>query len=1127
MEATLKYPIVHASRQIGGRSMGKDGGSKNTEGGEEAPNTLKSKQVARVIDLLCEGPIFGIVDANGDLNIRKGTYYDGVVVQRSDDVMNFSNPNIQFRSGTQSQTMMTGFTSEEAPEGVGLQLFKKSVPIVRNIINTDFDRCRITVSIPTLQKVDKENGNTYGTEVQFRIELQNNGGGWAKIGDYTISGKTTSTYQRSYTFNLPKPGPWNIRLSRLTADSESQYLMNDIYWDDFTAILDDKVAYANSAVVGTIIDAEQFRAIPKRTYDVKGLLIRYPNNMDPDTGTYDVSNGVNTGTPQPWDGSTFAFGWCNNPAWVLYDLIYNGRYGIGDYLPASMLDKWSFYKAGVFCDQRVWTGKYNASGVKTYERRYVCNITIRDRQEAYDLLNQMASIFRGFTYWSGGQLVLVADQPESPVDIYTNANAIDGVFSYSGTDLRSRHTQVTIGWNDPRQLGESRLAVVEDQDAISRLGLMTAQEMAYGCTSESQAIRHGKWTLYTENYEDDSISFSTGLNGAYLRPGSIIKVMDVNVAGKRRGGRVGAGTTHDDIYFDAPLAVTAGQVYQISCLIVTDEDTSSVQMRGFTAATSGTITYVHLGNGFSRAPAPDSVFVVTAEDILEATLWRVINIKQDGIDKYDVSGVRHYPEKWDYVEKNIAFSEPDVSDISAKPPAVTNAKVIEYLVQTSSISLQVMATFSWSSLSPLFDVNWHRVGDNWHRERTDQHAINLAVTAGEYQFQVTPIGTLGLKGPMTQVNKAIIGLTAPPLTPTGFRITIIGSVAMFKWNPATEIDVRVGGKFELRFSPQASGAVWNTAQIVLTSIPGTATSAESTYQAGTWMLRVFDIDGRPSPSWATIIGLAADSQYVEFLRIEEHPDWAGVHDGTDIRAPQDWLVIGPTGGLWDSQTTNMSTWPEVDLLDIPVDEPTPEPRGVYTFYHSLDAGGAFSVRLSADVLAFPFYENADTVDERDGAVDTWLSWDDAGTDLYGEIQLEIRMTLDDPLSPTAIWSDWARFVTGEYFGRAWNFRAILTAPLGQNIGVETLSITGDFINKFDAGQDVVYNANQMRIYFRVKFYTIPAIVVTVQNALSTDKIIVSNDPLLKTREYFTLEILDTGGGHPINTRTFDWHAQGY
>jgi len=1116
MDAMLKYPIVHANRQIGGRSMGK-GGSDNTEGGEEAPNTLKSKQVARVIDLLCEGPIFGIVDRNGDYNIAKGTYYDGVVVQRSDGVMNFSNPNIQFRQGTQSQTMMAGFTSEESPEDVRLELIKKNVPIVRNILNTDFDRCRVTVSIPSLQVVDKENGNISGSEVAFRIELQNNGGGWAKIGDYTITGKTTSTYQRSYTFNLPKPGPWNIRLSRLTADSDSQYLMNDIFWDDFTAILDDKVAYTNSAVVGTIIDAEQFRAIPKRTYDVKGLLIRYPNNMDPDTGTY-------SGT---WDGSTFAFGWCNNPAWVLYDLIYNGRYGIGDYLPASMLDKWSFYKAGVFCDQRVWTGKYNASGVKTYERRYVCNIIIRDRQEAYDLLTQMASIFRGFTYWSGGQLVLVADQPESPVDLYTNANVVDGVFSYSGTDLRARHTQVTIGWNDPAQLGETRIAVVEDQDAISRLGLMTAQEQAFGCTSESQAIRHGKWTLYTENYEDDSINFSTGVNGAYLRPGSIIKVMDVNVAGKRRGGRVGAGTTHDLIYFDAPVSVTAGAGYQISCLIVTDEDTATVQMRSFTAAASGTITFVDLANGFSRAPAPDSVFVITDDDVLEATLWRVINVKQDGIDKYDVSGVRHYPEKWDYVEKNIAFSEPDISDISAKPPAVTNAKVIEYLLQTSSISLQVMATFSWSSLSPLFDVNWHKVGDNWTHERTDQHAINVPVTAGNYQFQVTPIGTLGLKGPMTQINKTIVGLTAPPANPTGFRITILGNVAMFKWDAAKEIDVRVGGRFEMRFTPQATGAVWNTAQIVVPSIPGTATSAESTYQPGTWMLRVFDIDGRPSPSWASIIGLAADSQYVQFLEIDEHPDWLGLHDGTTIKLPQDWLVIGLVGGEWDAQETNMSAWADVDVLEVPIGAEVPAPRGVYTFANSLDAGGAFSVRLAADVLAFPYYQNAETFDERDELVDEMESWDDAATGLYGEIQLEIRSTLDDPLLPTAIWSDWARFITGEYFARAWNFRAILTAPAGQNIGIETLSITGDFLNKFDAAQDVLYNANLMKVYFRIKFYTIPSIVVTLQDALTTDKIVLPTGAGMKTTEYFTIEIIASGGGHPTGLRTFDWHAQGY
>lgn len=1079
---------------------GSKGGSSDTEGGEEAPNTLKSKQTARVIDLLSEGPIQGVVGG------AKGVYYDGVVVRRADNSYNFKSATIQFVNGYPAQGIMSGFASAEAEESVGLQL-KVGFPLVRSIGNIDFDRARVTVSVPSLQRVEKKTGNIYGSEVSFRIETNTNNGGWKTLGDYTISGKTTSVYQRAYVFTLPRPGPWDIRLTRLTPDSTTLDLQNDLFWDSYTQILDDKVNYTNSALVGTIIDAEQFRSIPKRTFDVEGLLIRYPDNLDTSNYTY-------TGD---WKG-VFKFGFCNNPAWVLYDLIINNRYGIGDYIPASMVDPYSFYKAGVFCDQRV-KGK---GGV--LERRFQCNIRITDRQEAFDLLEQMASIFRGFTYWNGGKLVLVADQPSTPTDIFTNANVIDGIFTYSGTELRTRHTQVLVAWQDPKQLGETRVVSVEDAPAISRYGLQQAQETAYGCTGEAQALRQGKWTLYSEQYEDESIVFKTGLHGSYLKPGDIFQVMDANIAGKRRGGRTGEGSTYTTVVFDAPVNLVAGRTYQVNCVIVTDEDTSTVQSRPFVAETTGPVSSVDLSSGFSKPPKAGQPFVIT-ESTLNATLWRAITNRQTQSDQHEVNGVRHFPQKWDYVEKNLAFSEPDITDINAKPPAVTNLKVIEYIAQTSAISLQVMATLSWTSQAPLFDVYYHRLTENWTHIRTDQKAINLPVTAETYEFQVTPIGTIGLKGPTSPIlRKTFVGLSAPPAAPTNLRVKVVEGIAMFDWDPATEIDVRIGGHFELRFSPATSGAAWNTAQTVVPQIPGTATTVEANYQSGTWMLRTYDIDGRPSPEWATIIALAADLRYVQFFTFCENSDWLGTHNGTEIKEPQDWLVIGATGGLWDGQLDNMSTWADVDVLPLPPGVTRVEGEGVYTFFRMLDVGAPFSIRIAADILAFPFYSVAGTVDERAGDVDTWISWDDAGTDLDGSVTILIRSTLDNPGDPGAVWTSWQRFITGEHYGRAFQFQALLQAPPGQNIGVEQLCITADFRSKIDAGENVSYSAVETRVFYRIKFYTVPAVVVTIRLAMAEDRVEIVN----KTREYFDLKITQTvAGTNPVGARNFDWHAQGY
>lgn len=1112
---------VSSPPRITGRGGGKDGGSNSTSSGVEAPNSLRSKQYAKVIDLLSEGPIEGVV------NGAKGVYFDGVAVQRSDGKFNFGGLTIQFRNGTQSQPVMTGFTAAESETGVSLEL-KKGFPLVRHISNTDVDRVRFTVSVPSLTYTNKDTGDVSGTSVGIRPYISTNGGPFVQFPDIVITGKTTSNYQKDVIFTLPKTptnGPWDIKLDRMHADSTTQYLQNQTFWDSYTEMVDDGVRYANSAVVGVSVDAEQFRSIPKRVYDTEGLLVRVPSNYNPRSTSY----GPAMYSPATWDG-TFKSAWTDNPAWILFDLLANNRYGLAGFLGGAgsvnnlSADKWSFYKVGQWCD----AGVRKHPTISTLERRYTCNIQIRDQQEAFDLLAQLCSIFRGFMYWAGNQLVLVADQPEDPIDQFSNANVINGTFTYSGGDVRDRHTMVYLGWNDPDARGEPIVSSVEDQDGIEQYGIQEVQEQCYGCTRETQAIRQGNWTLFTELHEDESVKFTTGMQGGYLRPGNIIKVMDSNVAGRRRGGRITqvSGPENREIYFDAPVFLEVGKLYVMSC-VVPDGETQTVQTRNMiTVLTTGYYDHYSIVTAFSAPPPVDSIFVITTVT-LDATLWRVMAVKQSEREEYDIEGVRHYPLKWDVVERNYPFREPDVTDIKAQPDPVTNLGIKEYILQTSAISLQVMLTFSWTSKAPLFDVFYHRINDNWSHVRTDQHAVNLPVTGGEqWEFQVTPIGNLGLKGPVSPTLKyTVIGLLEPPATPTGFKVRVDQGIAMFTWNASDEIDVKIGGHYELRFSPATSGATWNTAQMVLPAIPGTASSVETSYQSGTWLLRAFDIDGRASPSWAAIIALATDLRYVEFFRICEDPGWTGTHDGTEIQTPQQWLVIGATGGLWDEQLSNMSTWPDVDVLPIPSGAPRTANQGTYSFFRKIDAGGVFSVRLTADILAFPFYIDSETVDDRAGLVDTWDNWDDAGTGLGGTITIMISSTVDDPALPAAVWTPYERFVPGEYYARAWRFQAVLAAPEGQNIGVETLCITGDFVSKADAAEDVVYAAVEQRVYFRIKFFNLPAIVVTLQLAMAEDRV----EIVRKTTTYFDIKItMTTSGTNPIDgSRKFDWHARGY
>jgi predicted phage tail protein len=1057
---------------------------------EKYRNELRSHQYARVIDAISDGQIQGIRSHND-------IFLDGVPLP------NFDNTEVQIRNGTRSQSIMSGFASQQTEIPVGVEM-KYAEYIVRTIDNLEADRVRITLMTPSLQEVE-DDGDMNGRKVSYGFDIQQIGtGGYVNKLQHSMEGKTQSQYQRSYILALPKPGPWNIRVMRVTQNSTSSRVQDDLYWESYTEIVDDRVNYNATAAVGLFLDSEQFQTIPRRTFLVDGIICRVPTNYDPVNATYD---GV-------WDG-TFKLAWTNNPAWIFLDLLIHRRHGIGEFLTLAQVDKWSLYQVSQWCDGRVPNGRGG------HERRFTCNIQITDRQEAFDLIAQIASIFRGFTYWNGSQMVAVADQPSDPVHQFTNANVIEGNFTYSGSDLRARHTMATVRWNDPAQLGQPRVAVVEDPEAMARYGIQEAEIDAVGCTSEAQAIRTGKWALYTELYEGEAVTFSTGLESAFVRPGEIIRVMDVNIAGKRRGGRVGAGSTAERVYFDDANVgefTAAGDVY-LSCII----DEGSVQTRQVAAfgADAGRL-YADLVDPFGGVVVLDGSWVLSEPGDLEPTLWRVITVRQVEADVYEINAVRHFPDKWAYVERNVPLSDPDISDIVVAWPAVTGLAVQEYLVQLSPISVGVRVVLSWISDAPQFQVEYRKENGNWTLTRTDQKAIDLPSSEGAWEFRVTPISTLGVRGKMATLNYTVQGRFLPPAAPQQLRIKISDGVALFEWLPSVELDVIIGGHFELRHASQTSGATWNTAQVVIPSIPGSATTVEAVYRPGTWFLKTFDIVGIASTDAAVVIALQPDGRYNEFARVCEHPDWLGTHNYTEVLEPQDWLVLGQTGGMWDEQTTDMDDWPDVDVL-VEGAPPSLEhaPRhGWYVFENRIDAGGVFTVRFSAEILAFPFADPDEFIDSRLDNCDDWADWDNITEDLGGQVQLYIRTTNDDPASPTATWSNWQAYAPVDYTARGFEFRADLFAPAGQNIGIEKLCITADLRMKMDSNEDVPYPAAQTHVTFTVKFYLVPSVVVTVQNAMATDDIQVIN----KTRQGFDVTIKQ-GATH--QTRTFDWQARGF
>lgn len=721
---------------------GKGGGEARTP--VESPDNLHSTSYARVLDLISEGEIVGLV------NGLQSIYLDGTPLRNDNGAFNFEGVTVDVRHGTQQQDPIPGYPASENSYAVGTEL-KAGTPWVRSFSNRNLSAVRVTLGVNGLSKADTSNGDIKGHKVSYAIDLQTNGGAWQEVLSSSFSGKTTSQYRRTHRIDLPAgASSWSVRVRRLTPNANSGTTADTTVIDSVTEVIDGKLRYPMSALVGIQVDASQFRSIPTRAYHMRGRIIRVPSNYTPETRTY---TGV-------WDG-TFKTAYTNNPAWVFYDLVTNDRYGLGRRIPAQWLNKWALYQIGAYCDELVPDGR---GGM---EPRFTCNVYLQSQGDAYRVLQDLCSIFRGIVYWAAGAAVPAADMPRDPVYTYSQTNVIGGRFVYTGTPLKTRATVALVSYNDMTDMGRQKVVYVQDDEAVARYGIRKTEIAAFGCTSEAQAYRVGQWALLTARRETRSVSFSVGLDGTLCAPGQVIRVADSMFAGRRISGRIHAATA-SQVTLDSVAEVAAGDT------LVVNLPSGVSQARQVSAVheVSGKLR-VDLAQPFDAAPVPESVWAVESQD-LATQLFTVVSVAEGEGLTFDITAVQHDPGKFAAIDHGTRL---DDRPISVVPPRVQTAPqavaVSSYEVLTQGIS-RTTVVISWDAPegAVAYDVEWQRSDSEWvkaPRQRTTQLEISNAYS-GTYVARVRAVNAIEGSSLWTQSQPTQVdGLMAAPPAVVGFK----------------------------------------------------------------------------------------------------------------------------------------------------------------------------------------------------------------------------------------------------------------------------------------------------------------------------------------------------------------------
>lgn len=717
-----------------------------------AADALLSTSMARIVDIISEGPVRG--PANG----LQSFFLNGTPLINPDGSTNFPGCTVDYRLGTLNQDFMSGFPAVDNEIAVGAEL-TQAAPWTHVVTNTQVTSVTLRLAVPQLESTNQTTGQIVGYRIDYAVDLSTDGGLFQQIITGAFSGQASSEYQRSISIQLPRATTsWSIRVRRLTANANSAQIADTTNVVAVTETIDVKLAYPMSAIAGWQIDATTgASAYQNRSFDWYGRIISVPSNYDPDSRTY---SGV-------WDG-TFKEAWTDNPAWIFYDLVLNDLYGLGDRINASQVDKYGLYEIAQYCDVMV------SDGLGGTEPRMTCNAYLQTQADAFKVLQDLAAIFRGIAYWSSGTVACVANMPRDPVYVYTNANIV-GKFNYPGSPRTSRYTVALVSWCNPANAFNQVVEYVPDDDGIRRYGIRTTPITAFGCTSQGQAHRVGKWALLTSQMETGGTNFQVGLDGTLTFPGQVIEVADSSRGGRRFAGRLTDGDVRS-VTVDSPPTAAAGDTLTVILPTGVAEKRTIQSINGAVIVVTADWTF---------KPVPQSIWMVETSDLV-AQLFSVAKVDElDGIE-YQITAAEYQPGKFDNIDNGTAIQPRPISIVPPSiqaPPA--NVRIASNNVIDQGI-VKTNMTIAWDAAANAvaYIPEWMKDDGEWVPvPRTGSLGVQVSgIYQGRYLARVRAVNPLNVtSAPGYSVETQLQGKTTPPPAVTFLRTTPLVFAVQIDW----------------------------------------------------------------------------------------------------------------------------------------------------------------------------------------------------------------------------------------------------------------------------------------------------------------------------------------------------------
>tara|TARA_R100000773_G_C4221158_1_gene120092 strand:+ start:2180 stop:5497 length:3318 start_codon:yes stop_codon:yes gene_type:complete len=1053
-------------------------------------DALSSKQFITIVDVISEGEIAGfatphkrgIATTNAayktacktDIFLNKtpilnvSANFDNAeflakVQNPSDADFNFKNVGFDFRLGTSNQTFIGGIKNIESENPIGTTVTTSS-PVTHTVTSDTINAVRVTVRFGNLQKFE-DDGDIVGAEVQLRIKTIENDGTTTTVITDTIKGRSSNAYFRDYLVNFSSTTsyPVQVRLERITADSTDTNLQNAFSFSSATDIIFQQNAYLNTAHLALRLGAEQFPRVPSRVFRLRGIKVKIPHNATVDLQTGAISY---SGT---FDG-TFKTDreWTTDPAWILYDILSNTRYGCS--IPETSLNKFTFKTVSEYC------GAFVDDGEGGLEPRFSLNVNITQQQKAFDLINDLCSVMRAMPFYEAGSISISQDAPKSSSFLFTNASVTKEGFTYTGSSLKTRHTVINVSYFDLETQDIDIETVEADAATQAKYGVVTKNINAFATTSRGQAQRFGKWFLFNEQNSGETIAFTTTIEaGVTLRCGDIIEVSDSLKAGTRRGGKIksASGTTiilDDFENTDIPTPTHTDNFTvnpTISCML----PDNTLETKNIVTVADNVLT---IESAFSTDPNSNAVYILETTT-LQTTTWRVINVTENGDGTFNVSALSHDTGKYDFVEDGVPLPTKSISTLTEIKQPPTGLAAEEKIVEINKRAVTKII-LDWQNVTGASKYRVYYRFENGDFTQIDTTSSNLEILntkQGSYEFEVFSYNGIGEPSPTAAVLQFTAdGFSAPPENVQNLTLEPINDEQVrLRWTQTTSIDVKFGGQVYVRHSPRVDGSgTFSNSTDLIEAISGISTEVVVPAKSGEYVLKFQDLKGNFSTGdTSVILTIPTLREELALPEVREQTSFSGTK-------------------------TNLS----VSSNTLTLTDPASNLTGSYIFQNSLDLGNTFSLKLNSHILSTS--GNVSDLFDAIPNLDQRVNFDGADA-LHANGTLFVRTSTDG-----SNFGSYNKITSGTFRARAFEFKAELSSTdTNENIAISELGVDAFLQARTEQSTTLIASgAGAKDVTFAAPFFTgtsaiggststyPPSIGITAQNMASGDFFEVTN-----------------------------------